>query len=356
MPGINFCARALRCTLAVRTILLAVRATVIVVLALILSGCSDNLHLSFLDSQGPIATAQRAHFYEALVILLVFVALPVFVLTAFFLWRYRYGAKASAYTPGWRDSVWLEITSWFGPVVIVLMLSYIVWHDAQKLDPYRPLASSQSPLRVQAIGYDWKWLFIYPDLGIASMGVLVLPTGRPIAMQLTSASVMQSLHIPALGSQIYAMGGMVTQLHLQVDKPGRSLGENNIYNGDGFHQQRFIAEAVTPDEFNAWVEKVRTSGIALDNKVMNQISQRGTFADLKAGLATSSFPDGAIYFKGVSSEVFSNVVMATMGHTSSMQTVAPFRMDLESEAVNQGHVNQEHVNQEHDIGVEANQK
>jgi len=283
------------------------------VAALMLVGCSGDTHLSFLDPQGPVASAQRWHFVEALALLVVFVAIPVFVLTPWFLWRYRYGAKSSRYAPKWNCSVPLEIACWGGPVVIVVLLAINVWRDTHELDPYKPLASDQPALRVQVIGYDWKWLFIYPDQGIASIGVFALPTGRPVAMQLTSATVMQSLHIPALGSQIYAMGGMVTQLHLLADRPGRSLGENTMYNGNGFHQQRFTAVAMTPEGFNAWASEVRSNGIALNEQNLKLISRRSTRAELIAALSQSSSPDGNAYFSGATAALFPAVVMATMG-------------------------------------------
>ncbi|MGH7048941.1 MAG: ubiquinol oxidase subunit II, partial [Stellaceae bacterium] len=195
--------------------------------------------------------------------LTIFVALPIFVLTPWFAWRYRYGVEKPRYAPKWEYSRLLEITAWGGPVVIVVLLAIIVWRDTHALDPYRPLAPDQPALRVQVIGYDWKWLFIYPDQGVASIGVLALPAGRPVAIQLTSATVMQSFLIPALGSQIYAMGGMVTQLHLEAAKPGRFMGENTMYNGNGFHQQRFTAVAMAPIDFQAWVRKARADGIPL---------------------------------------------------------------------------------------------
>ncbi|NMM38155.1 MAG: cytochrome ubiquinol oxidase subunit II [Glaciimonas sp.] len=285
------------------------------VAALMLTGCSGDTHLSFLDPQGPVAAAQRWHFIEALAVLVVFVAIPVFLLTPWLLWRYRYGAKSSRYTPKWDFSARLEFALWAGPVVIVVLLAIIVWRDTHALDPYKPLASDQPALRVQVIGYDWKWLFIYPDQGIASIGILALPAGRPVAMQLTSATVMQSLHIPALGSQIYAMGGMVTQLHLQADRPGRSLGENNMYNGNGFHQQRFTAVAMTPERFSAWVSEVHLHGIALNDQSLKLISQRSTRAELIAALSQPGAPDGNIYFNGATATLFPAVVKATMDGT-----------------------------------------
>jgi cytochrome o ubiquinol oxidase subunit 2 len=245
------------------------------------------------------------------------------VLTTWFLWRYRYGAKSSRYTPKWNYSGLLEFASWSGPVVIVMLLVIIVWRETQALDPYKPLVSDQPALRVQVIGYDWKWLFIYPDQGIASIGLFALPVGRPVAMQLTSATVMQSMHIPALGSQIYAMGGMVTQLHLQADRPGRSLGENNMYNGTGFHQQRFSAVAMTPERFNVWVTEVRSSGIALDEKSLKAISQRSTRTALIAALSNPGSPDGNVYFSGATEALFPAVVKATMAGTMVVLAGAP---------------------------------
>src|SRR5699024_2803058 len=139
-------------------------------------------------------------------------------------------------------------------------------------------------LRVQVIGYDWKWLFIYPDQGIATVGKLVMPAKRPVSLQLTSATVMQSFFIPALGSQIYAMGGMVTQLNLQADKSGRFLGENTMYNGKGFRAQRFSAVATTPSDFSKWVASVRARGTPLDAHILKIIARRSTRAQLVSAL------------------------------------------------------------------------
>ncbi len=279
---------------------------------LMLSACAGSTHLSFLDPQGPVADAQRWHFYWVLGIMAVLVAGPIFLLLPFFAWRYRYGNKAPRYTPRWEYSRLLEIMSWGGPIVIVIVLAFFVWRDTHRLDPYKPLASDQAPLQVEVIGYDWKWLFIYPDQGIASIGTLALPTRRPVSLHMTSATVMQSFFIPALGSQIYAMGGMVSQLNLQASKPGKSLGENTMYNGDGFHQQKFTALAMSPADFKAWVGKVRATGIPLDAQSLEIIAQRNTRSDLIAALPRARSMDGDVYFTGVSKALFPAVVMATM--------------------------------------------
>ncbi len=287
---------------------------------LMLAACSSGTHLSFLDPQGPIADAQRWHFYEVLGVMAVLVAAPIFILLPFWAWRYRYrhGDKARKYTPKWAHSTPLAIASWGGPILIVVVLSYFVWRDTHRLDPFKPLASDQAPLRVQVIGYDWKWLFIYPDQGIASIGTLAVPVGRPFSMQLTSATVMQSLFIPALGSQIYAMGGMVTQLNLQADKAGKSMGENTMYNGNGFHQQKFTTAAMSPADFNAWVEKVRKDGIALDAKTVQVIAKQTTRSELIAALPQAKSMDGNVYFNDVGKSLFPAVVKATMNGATTL--------------------------------------
>ncbi len=289
---------------------------------LTLSACSGGSHLSFLDPQGPIADTQRWHFYDVLAVLVVLVAGPIFLLTPFWAWRYRYGNKKSRYTPRWEFSRLLEITAWGGPIVIVAILSYFVWRDAHTLDPYQPIASNQAPLRIQAVGYDWKWLFIYPDQGIASIGTLAVPVGRPFSIQLTSATVMQSLFIPAMGSQIYAMGGMVTRLNLQADKPGRSLGENTMYNGNGFHLQKFTAVAMKPADFATWVKQVHASGIPLDAQALKLVAQRGTRADLIVAMPKARSMDGNVYFTGVSKSLFPALVKATMDGARTLPAAA----------------------------------
>ena len=274
-------------------------------------------HSSFLDPQGPIAAAARDHFMLVTAILLVFVAVPVFIGTIWFAWRYRYGASKPRYTPQWMFSKPIEYFTWAGPIVIVAFLSVVVWRSAIALDPYSPLPSSQPALRLQVIGYDWKWLFIYPEQGIASVGMLALPAGRAVSIELTSATVMQSFFIPALASQIYSMGGMVTQLNLQADKPGRFLGENTMYNGDGFHAQKFAAVAMTPADFNAWVGKVHATGMALDAATLAAIAKPGSAAQLRAALPRAAHNDGGVYLTGVKPTLFADVVMAAM-HDSAL--------------------------------------
>ena len=265
-----------------------VRCALPLIAASLLTACGSDPHLSFLDPQGPVADAQRWHFYEVLGVMTVLVAGPIFLLLPFFAWRYRYGNKTRKYTPKWEYSRLLEIMSWTGPIIIVAILAFFVWRDSHRLDPYKVLVSDQAPLRIQVI---------------ASIGMLAVPAGRPFSMRLTSATVMQSLFIPALGSQIYSMGGMVTQLNLQASQPGRFLGENTMYNGDGFHQQNFTTVAMTTADFEGWVKDVRTNGIPLD---------------VIAAFPAAKSMHGNLYLTDVSKSLFPAVVKATMDGEPSL--------------------------------------
>jgi cytochrome o ubiquinol oxidase subunit II len=262
---------------------------------------------------GPIAAAQRTHFLEVVAMLLIVVA-PVLVVAPFFAWRYRYGGSAR-YTPKWSFSWPLEIVIWGIPLAIVIVLAIWLWESTHALDPYAPLSSLQPPVRIEVVGYDWKWLFIYPDLGIASIGEMAFPAGRPLALELTSDTVMQSFLIPALGSQIYAMPGMVTQLHLEANRPGLFNGENAQFDGDGFFQQHFLARALTPAAFTAWVEHARASGIPLSAAAYATVARRTTLVDTRTALGIPHGVRGAVYFKAVPRDLFDRLVRSF--HTDS---------------------------------------
>jgi cytochrome o ubiquinol oxidase subunit 2 len=111
---------------------------------------------------------------------------------------------------------------------------------------------------------DWKWLFIYPDQHIASVNQLVVPAGVPIHFSLTSASVMSAFFIPQLGSMIYTMNGMRTQLNLQADAPGTFHGLASHFSGDGFSDMHFDVRAMPPDQFAGWIAGTRNNGPTLD--------------------------------------------------------------------------------------------
>lgn len=287
-----------------------------------LTGCSQN-PISFLDPQGPIAQAQRHHFW-LVVFMTMIVVVPVILQTPFIVWRYRYAGKG-AYRPHWDKSRWLDAAMWSVPVIVVVILSVVLWRETHRLDPYRPLDSDRAPLEVQVIGFDWKWFFIYPEQGIATMGQLVLPEDRPIAFRLTSASVLQTFFIPALGGQIDVMNRMVTQLHLQADNTGRFPGKNMQYNGSGFHRQRFVTRVVDDPQFDAFVDQAQRQGQKLDRQRFDQLEEQSDSVDFAKTLGLDDYKRGDLLaFSAVPPQLFHAVVDDT-SIDWSLLTVPPPR-------------------------------
>jgi len=216
-----------------------------------------------LDPQGPIASAQLLLLLNSTAIMLV-VVIPVILATLGFAWWYRSSnAQASRSTDeGYEGRT--EFVLWSIPTLIVILLGGVIWISSHQLDPRAPIPSNGNPLRVEVVALDWKWLFIYPDQGIAAVNQLVIPAATPVSFRLTSATVMNSFFVPQLGSQIYTMGGMTTHLNLLADAPGEFPGFSAMFSGDGFAEMRFIAKAVPAGDFDSWVAQVRGSGSALD--------------------------------------------------------------------------------------------
>ncbi|SPJ33744.1 Cytochrome bo(3) ubiquinol oxidase subunit 2 [Kushneria phyllosphaerae] len=296
------------------------RLPALLVLLILLSGCSANMP-GFMNPQGPVAEAQRHHFW-VIIALVMIVVIPVIIQTPLILWRYRYRGHA-VYRPKWYMSRWLDIIMWAVPILIVAILGSYIWRQTHELDPYRPIAGDQPPLEIQVVGYDWKWLFIYPDQGIATMGQLVVPVNRPISFELTSATVLQSFFIPALGSQIDVMNRMVTRLHLKADHPGRFEGKNMQYNGEGFHRQRFVTRAVDGDAFDDFVKRTRQLGQPLDQSVYRIIAQKGDNRDVARtlGLDTDD-SDAVIRFSTVPDGLFHTIMTGSPIDWSAM-TIPP---------------------------------
>jgi len=216
-----------------------------------------------LDPKGPVALAERNLMFETLAIMMI-VAIPVFFMAFFFAWRYRASNRKARYDPVWASSSAIEVVIWTVPAVMVVVLGGYVWVNAHKLDPFKALDPSVEPLVVEVVAQDWKWLFLYPGQGVASVNELVFPAGVPLSLTITSDTVMNAFYVPALGSQIYAMAGMETHLNLLADAPGAFVGRNSQYSGAGFSQQHFAVVAATQEDFDAWVGKVKTSGGSLD--------------------------------------------------------------------------------------------
>ena len=204
---------------------------------------------------GLAAEILHDHLVQVTLITLI-VIVPVFVALPILLWRYRLSRNDGRYAPEWRFAWLPEFVIWGVPLIIVGVLGFPLWNTLHRIDPYRPLdAGREPPLRVQVIGLDWKFLFIYPDEDIASVNRLVVPAGREIAFDITADGPMMSFMVPRLGGQIYAMAGMRTKLHLIADAPGSYRGLNTQYNGSNFVYQKFDLQAVSQDEYRQWVRQ-----------------------------------------------------------------------------------------------------
>ncbi len=227
------------------------------------------------ESPGPIAASQW-RLYIIVGIVLIFVAGPVLLLTPIVAWHYRLSNKHHAFRPKWDFSWPLEAFIWIPPIGIVVGLSFVLWGYTHTLDPYRPIASDQPPLEVQAVGFDWKWLFVYPDQHIAAINQLTVPVGRPVHISLTSGTVMQSLLIPQLAGQIYAMAGMTTQLNIAASRTGVYRGRNTQYNGTGFATQEFDVTALPAADYDRWVASVRASVHPLDQTAYAELFKKSS--------------------------------------------------------------------------------
>lgn len=236
-------------------------------LLLALGGCDWVV----MNPSGDIAAQQRDLIIVATVLMLLIIV-PVIALTLFFAWKYRRSNEAAKYDPDWHHSTRLEIVIWAAPLVIITILGAVTWTNTHLLDPYRPLdriapgrsAENIKPLKVQVVALDWKWLFIYPELGIATVNEMAAPVDRPLNFELTSSSVMNSFYVPALAGQIYAMPGMTTKLHAVINKAGVYDGFSANYSGEGFSHMRFKFRGMSEAEFARWTEQVRKGGGRLD--------------------------------------------------------------------------------------------
>ena len=233
-----------------------------------LSGCQMDV----LDPAGPIASQEKTLIVVATVLMLIIVV-PVILMTFIFAWRYRASNTKAVYLPDWEHSNQIELVVWLVPCLIIIALGAVTWTSTHRLDPYRPIESAAKPIEVDAVSLDWKWLFIYPDLKIASVNELALPVGIPVRFHLTSATVMNSFFIPRLGSQIYTMPGMETKLSLMANEPGVYDGISANYSGDGFSDMKFKAKAMTSADFDLWVQAARQSQNNLSLDAYRKLAQ-----------------------------------------------------------------------------------
>ncbi len=246
------------------------RGLFVLLLAALVSGCvGDVLHPS-----GDVALQQR-NLVIASTVLMLLIIVPVMVLTAVFGWRYRASNKQAHYDPEFHHSTSLELVIWSAPLLIIIALGAMTWISTHTLDPYRrldrlaagqPLDKGVKPLRVQAVALDWKWLFIYPDYGVATVNEMAAPVNTPIEFQITASSVMNAFYVPALAGMIYAMPAMETQLHAVINQPGNYQGFSANYSGAGFSDMHFRFLGMNQADFDHWVEGIKAGGGELGRK------------------------------------------------------------------------------------------
>src|SRR5258708_15310030 len=254
--------------------------------ALLAGGCDRAVVLT---PKGPIADAERGLLFDAFSVMML-VVVPVIVMAVGFAWRYRATNRNARYAPTWAYSARVDAVVWLVPALIVIAVGVLVWRSTHKLDPYREIASNTPPLDVQVVAQDWKWLFIYPEQGIAVVNQLAIPSGRPISLPITSDTVMNSFYVPPLAGQIYAMAGMQTPLQMLAHAPVKFVGRNTQYSGGGFSDQYFEVWATSPADFDAWVAKAKQSSDKLDTAGYARLAEKSRLVPIAYYSAVETRP------------------------------------------------------------------
>jgi cytochrome o ubiquinol oxidase subunit 2 len=245
-----------------------------------------------LDPKGRVGADDRTILIDATLIMLAIVV-PTILLAFWMAWRYRASNTKAEYRPQWSYSGRIEAIVWSIPILTIMFIGGVIWIGSYQLDPFKPLRSKSPPVEVQVVALDWKWLFIYPQQGVATVNQLVVPAGTPIHFSITSASVFNTFFVPQLGSMIYAMPGMVSQLHLQADKPATMFGQSAHFSGDGFSDMNFQVRSVPAPEFAAWADSARAAGPVLDQRAYAGLARQSqavkplTFGSIDPGLFQS---------------------------------------------------------------------
>jgi cytochrome o ubiquinol oxidase subunit 2 len=272
------------------------------VCALLVPLALEGCHTAILSPAGPIGAGDRTILLDALAIMLAIVV-PTILATLAFAWWFRASNARARHLPAWSYSGRLELIVWSIPALVVFFLGGIAWIGSHLLDPAQPLSSTTKPLEIQVVSLDWKWLFIYPEQGVASVNHLMAPAGVPLHFQITSASVFNVFFVPRLGSEIYSMYGMTTQLNLQADRPGVYHGLSAHFSGDGFSDMAFDLQAVTPEQFSAWITATSAAGPVLDEAAYRNLltqsesvkpyTYRAVQRDLYGDIVLQRLPPGA---------------------------------------------------------------
>lgn len=239
----------------------------------LLAGCK---HMSLLDPKGTIALAEMRLLVDAVLLMLI-VVIPVILMALIISWYYRASNEKADYRPTWCHSNKIEIVCWGVPIVIIVILAIMTWNSTHALDPYKPLKiEGKEPVEIQVVALDWRWLFIYPKQGIATVNYFHIPVNTPIALEITADAPMNSIEIPRLAGQIYAMPAMKTQLHLDATSAGTYGGFSANYSGDGFAGMKFDVVAESDDAFKQWVAKAKSTNNDLSLARYKKLAQKST--------------------------------------------------------------------------------
>lgn len=239
---------------------------------LVSSGLLSGCHFAILDPKGIIAASEKKLFVDSVFLMLI-VVLPVIILSIVIPWRYRASNIKATYTPNWAHSTVMEVIWWTIPCIIIGVLAVWTWIDTHKLDPYRPLSVDKNTIMIEAIAMNWKWLFIYPGQKIATINYLQIPVNKPVRLFISSDAPMNSLEIPKLAGQIYAMTGMQTQLNLMATSIGVYSGLSTNFSGDGFSGMTFKVNVTSQTDFDVWVKQIQQSPKQLTMAVYNQLTK-----------------------------------------------------------------------------------
>lgn len=264
-------------------------AVLFVAMMLVLSGCSEQYLV--LDPKGPIASQQK-DLIIITTIICALITIPVFIITAVILWRYRERSNSKAkYSPNWEHSTKLEAIWWGIPIIAIAILAVITVNYSYKLEPSVAIKSDKEPIEIQVTSLDWKWLFTYPEQDVATVNYVKMPVDTPVVFKLTSDMAMNSFWIPNLGGQLYTMSGMAMTLHLLADEEGSYYGSGANFTGEHFAQMTFTADVTSQEEFDSWVQDVKANEVALTDADVAKLKEQGT-----AEVAQySGFPDNVFY-------------------------------------------------------------
>jgi len=229
--------------------------------------------MNILDPQGPVAAANKTILVDSVAIMLAIVV-PTIIAIFAFAYYFRASNSRAFHLPNFAHSGRIELVVWSIPALTIILLGGVAWIGSHELDPRVPVAGTGSPLRIQVVSLDWKWLFIYPDQRIATVNALTVPVGAPLQFELTSSSVMNAFFIPQLGSMIYTMNGMVTHLNLRADQEGDLQGLSAHFSGDGFPEMLFDVHVISPLDFPNWVAATAKSSNVLNSDAYKQLSQQ----------------------------------------------------------------------------------